>query len=80
MKITKIESDIFYLTGTVYYGEISSRLAFNSRGVLTNYAAQRLDRARGLRYIVVNPVSINGAENINRAHALNVGESFEFSI
>jgi hypothetical protein len=80
MKITRIESDIFYLTGNVYYGEISTRLAFTERGILTNYAAQALDKSRGLRYIIAQPVSITNPDNVERARALAIGESFEYNI
>jgi hypothetical protein len=79
MKITRIEADIFHLIGNVYYGEISTRLAFNDRGFLSNYAAQRLDRERGLRYIIAQPVSVTNPENVERARALAIGDSFEYN-
>lgn len=81
--ITRESSDIFTAESDFgFWGDgsrLRERLAFNDIGNLSTVRAQTIDRAQGLEYILVSPLSFRKGGKydhlITAASGLQVGES-----
>jgi hypothetical protein len=81
--LTRESSDIFTAESNFgFWGDSSKlreRLAFDDSGNLSAVRAQTLDRAQGLTYILVSPISFRKggkyASMLTAASGLQVGES-----
>lgn len=74
------ESDLIFTatTDATYWSDgqkLHERLAFRGETLLSNAAAQRIDRDRGNRYLLVSLFGISNPAALDAAKALAVGES-----
>lgn len=60
--------------------ELHTRVAWSSMGHLSATRAQTLDRAAGIRYVLVAPVSFSNPKVVEAARALGVGESIRVAV
>lgn len=80
LTITRLSTEIFTAkSDSPYWSDgkpINERLALSPSGYLSNFEAQRFDRAMGHRYILVSGFSIRNADLVARALALEINQSF----
>ena len=78
LNITRTDSDLFRIKSSFPHwsdgSPISGIFAFRD-GSLSDTAAQTINRARGVRYLIISPLTIKSAAACTAAAALSIGES-----
>ncbi len=78
LNITRTDSELFKIKSSFPHwsdgSPISGTFAFRN-GSLSDTAAQTINRARGIRYLIISPLTIKSAAACAAAAALSIGES-----
>ena len=79
LTIKRENAEILTVTSSFPYwsdgAHISARVAFDKSSKLSAIRAQAIDAERGIKYLLVSPISFTNAAVLSTAGGLRVGES-----
>lgn len=79
LTIKRENAEIFSITSNFPHwsdgSHIVARVAFDKSSKLSSIRAQAIDAARGIKYLLVAPISFTNATVLSTAGSLRVGES-----